>query len=556
MSEAIPTDIERENLIDKQILDELAGVEKTPEFQEAYTEYSTTFPELFPEEVSMARKYHLFSKVWTGYVERASRINEFQIQEKQSRRDVFNAEIHQRLHTEYINTGGVDKYVNKGKNGEVVSAKVGKVSFLIHKVMNTVSFNNVVFFYDHISGIYREDKGQVKAAVRVFCSFIGNFDLVNPVSSSVELQLKSYKVFTEYPFNTRKNLIPVKNGTLHLIPTMKGYAFKLRDMSFTDMTTWRIPIKYNEASTLHKEKVVELFKQWVDSDTAQTLIRIPAQAIRQASLELPFKRSYLLVGAKDAGKTTYLALLYQMFEDLYSQVPMQQVGSQFKSGEMEGKLLNIKDELSDAEMKNLNQYKDFVGSSRHQIERKGIQGYAGRISSVHVYACNTPPKLSNPNDIALLSRWEIVIFPNTFDRIPGWVERTITEELKEGFLLLVVDEVSKIIDTGLPEVDEEEVKLIWTKRASPDEVAFIVAMLEKDPSGIIPRDECYQMYHEYMLSQKKTPKGKEGLGTALSHLEIYSSRPRIEGVRTYCYTGIRKRGLYTKPDKDVEQKQL
>jgi phage/plasmid-associated DNA primase len=535
-------------------------LEPDPVQEAEYLAFVESNPDIIPPDAPEDLKRAIYEVATSGLRERRKKLQEIQDDEAKDTRDVFNAEIRIKLRSEYDKNGGRLAHFTIDEIGNIKGFVKSRVAYTIHNSLNTVAFNNTIYCYDEIGGVYREERGQIASAVRVLCSFEGAYAHHNSMLIEVERQIMSFNVFVEYPFNKKKTIIPVRNGTLHLMPTTKGFAYELRCKSFTDMVTWRIPIDYDisDKIVLTKSKVLELFEQWVDKEKVMSLVRIGSQAIRQTALELPYKRSYLLIGAKDAGKSTYINVLFQLFNRLYSQVPLQLVGSQFKSGEMEGKLLNIKDELSDAEMKNLNPFKDFTGSCRHQIERKGKDGYPGRISAVHVYACNTPPKLASPNDVAHLSRWEIVIFGNIFEREPGWFERVITDDFLKALLLLVIDEALNLIDKGIPVVDEAEVKKIWTQKASEEESEFIRVMLERDPDGLIPCERCYDLYKDYMSQRGKNAKELSSFGRELSKLEVYKARPTIGKKRVRCYTGIRERGSFIQPDrmKEPEQKEI
>ena len=187
----------------------------------------------------------------------------------------------------------------------------------------------------------------------------------------------------------------------------------------------------------------------------------------------PYKRSYVLQGEYNAGKSTFLKLLQDFIGiDNITHVSLQGIAeNRFSTGKLENKVLNIFDDLSDKALTNTGTFKNLTGSTHHDIEKKNIQAYDGRIFCAHVFSCNRPPQVPEDAlyDPAFWERWCYVKFPYYFPLDPAFEEKLLTKENLSALLNIVLDRIVEIRKARTLTVNHSfgEVRARWIAEADP-----------------------------------------------------------------------------------------
>lgn len=331
------------------------------------------------------------------------------------------------------------------KTGIVIDTKISldnqkMVLYLIDR-FSTISTGGDLWIYK--DGIYTRDLGDLHSVITAVCRELNLQNQIVHVNQINSMLLGS-NFYAKPPFNYKLGYLPVRNGYI-VIDLETGGVQGPFPHSPENKFTYCFPVNYNpDADTGMVDKVL---KQWVDPEDAPLLVQIPAQGILQAMLDDTFKKAYLLQGEKNSGKSSYLSELLPRFvgkdSNALSMVSLHAIthpGNRFATAELENKILNCHDDLTDDELQGYNEFKKYTGSTYHQIERKGRDPRNARIFCVHVFACNQPPTVPEraKYDPAFWDRWEYVAFPNTYEIDPTWHDRVFTEEFLSGFLLLVI----------------------------------------------------------------------------------------------------------------------
>jgi len=218
---------------------------------------------------------------------------------------------------------------------------------------------------------------------------------------------------------------------------------------------------------------MSLLEGWVGTDHARALLQIPCQALLQMMSGIAYKKSYLLQGSTNSGKTTFLTLLGKFFgnENMASICLQDICNTRFSTGILEGKLINIFDELEDVPLNTVDKFKALTGSCTSGIEHKYQEGYVGKISAVHTFSCNFAPVVpdSVKRDPAFWSRWMYLVFPNEYPVNPNFITKTFTDEFLSSFLNCVVDAMIEIRTSGqlLVTSDVQQVMGLWSVNSDP-----------------------------------------------------------------------------------------
>jgi len=426
-------------------------------------------------------------------------------------------------------------------NGQI-GLDIARVGAYLREECHALTYRGTLYVYDRSSGLYCENEGHVESCVQKIAETIGFTGRITSAKKEVLSYVKDHRIEKEYPFN-RYPGVPCKNGVL-VIDYETG-AKSLEPYSPEMRFKYRLPVTFDPGADAGPIDTV--LRSWVEPEDVPLLYQIPAQALLHASaLEKPFKKTYLLQGDGNAGKTTYLELLYAVFgAENCSGVALQRLGAdRFAKGAMEDKVLNIYDDLSEVPLSNVGELKTLTGVFYHNIEKKGKDSYQGKIFCVFLFTCNAPPTFDKEvkNDSAFWSRWQYVVFPNCFPVDPTFTERQFTPENLSGFFNAVVDAAIQIRRQKrlLVDSDAYEVRDKWTCNSDPL-YRFIQENLEQREKKYIRKDDFYEAVRKYWAYENvdpaKMPVSKDVLSKKLFAYGFTDERKWIDGKQERFYGG-------------------
>ena len=223
-------------------------------------------------------------------------------------------------------------------------------------------------------------------------------------------------------------------------------------------------------------------------------------------------------------------------ESTHSQVSLQALGNnRFALAELEGKIFNVYDDLSNIPLNDAGVFKTLTGKREQRIERKHNDGYNAILSAVHVYTCNKPPEFDThmQNDTAFWGRWEYVRFPNHFDRDAFFYDRVFTPENMECMFIKTLEHVVKIRKEGL-QVNSKpnEVREKWSFNSDPL-YQFIMENMELSEREItLNKNDFLEAYTRWCTStdvdQGHIIRGQNGFTTALFKYGFISRQCRMK----------------------------
>jgi putative DNA primase/helicase len=369
-----------------------------------------------------------------------------------------------------------------------------KYSTYLSQTFNIKNFKGMLYIYDSSKKIYKQQENELNTHIRN--NYI-KWNVSKPLQSwlrEMESHIKSMGNEDEYPFNTSTDTIPVTNGIIKINYDMK-MGFECDDVSIVKETelgiiktpkprvykyitllphgpehlfTYKLSVVYNPKAD--PTKAVDLLEQWVDQPNS--LLQIPAQAILQTQHGHSYKKAHLLQGEPHAGKTSFITLLYKLFPQEFTEaIRLQQVcEDRFVGGNLEGKLLNMYDDLEDLPLNTIEPFKTLTGSCTHGIERKYEKHYTGRVTAVHVFSCNYPPEYPEKvkRDSAFWERWEYIKFPYSYPVDPNFYEKVYTDDMVASFFNAILLAAIKIRKSGLlVKSDVQEVMTNWSINSDP-----------------------------------------------------------------------------------------
>ena len=375
--------------------------------------------------------------------------------------------------TQHVNAGSRPSYIYDEvdeKTGEVIKTHINfaQYSNYLSNHLSIIYFNKTLYIYDSGRNLYRAQTNEIETHIRNTCTQWGITARLPSVLIEMKAHLTSMGCYTEYPFNNSIDCIPVENGIVKI--NYDDGSIKLLSHGPAHRFTYKMQVKYKPE--IRNCYVIPLLKRMVDNEHIKTLIQIPAQALLQMQTGHAYKKAYLLQGEPHAGKTSYLKLLYAIFgDDFTTSISLQHLCTdRFVGGNLEGKLLNIYDDLEDVALEVIDQFKTLTGDCRHGIERKYEVKYTGKVTAVHIFTCNYPPEYPEKvkRDAAFWTRWEYLKFPYEYGVNPNFYTEWYTSERLSSFFNLILSAMITIRKRGLlANSDIQEVMMNWSTNSDP-----------------------------------------------------------------------------------------
>lgn len=205
------------------------------------------------------------------------------------------------------------------------------------------------------------------------------------------------------------NLIAFKNGVLNIADCSFG------DFSPEYVITNKIPHNYNpEASSELLDSVMNKLACGDDSVYELLYQSIGYCFYRRNEL----RKSFFLLGEKRNGKSTFLDMVGTLLgEENVSNLDLCEIGHQFRTAELSGKLANIGDDINDEWVSNTAVFKKVVSGDVITAERKGKDPFKLRSFAKFFFSANSLPRLGRGRDSsAILDRLVIIPFEARFSK--------------------------------------------------------------------------------------------------------------------------------------------
>lgn len=271
-----------------------------------------------------------------------------------------------------------------------------------------------------------------------------------------------------------------------------------------------------------------------------------------------FHKAIMLVGDGSNGKSTYLKLLRTILgkENITSISIQDLCSSRFALAELYGKLANIYPDLEKRALKDTGIFKiatgeDFVSADRKFKGRINFENYAKLF-----FSANELPLVSDMT-YAFWRRWIVIQFPNKFQQIDNFFEKTFTKEEIEGVILVSLFAFRNVLLRKKFSFEESEVdyKEVWL-RSSDSVYAFIQDSIE---NKILKREEgakekttdVYQLYLEYCEREDREAVEK---ATFTKRMEMYGF-PKTHTKATRYYKNIKILNKEEEPEEEIKTKE-
>lgn len=164
-------------------------------------------------------------------------------------------------------------------------------------------------------------------------------------------------------------------------------------------------------------------------------------------------KAFILTGQGANGKSTFLDMINHMIgNENISSLSIQELGKQFKTAELDGKLMNIGDDIPSKYIDDNSVFKKLVTGEPVTVERKGQNPYKLRNYAKLYFSTNEMPKI-NDSSYGLTRRLVIIPFNANFRRDGGnydpfIINKLTTPEALQYLLKLAISGLERVLNNN------------------------------------------------------------------------------------------------------------
>lgn len=396
-------------------------------------------------------------------------------------------------------------------------------SFLINK-LNIYSKNENIYMYKN--GIYVRNENDIMRCVQLFCP-TAKESFRKEVSKYIQVSAPVLEI------EDNVNLIGCKNGVYNLetdtlIPYDKQLFLQHKISANYD------PNIYNEAVNHLLDKVScnnKQIRNLIEEMIGYTLYR-----------NCRYQKIFLLRGFGKNGKSTLIEAILQMIgEENCSALSLNDLQDKFKKPELQDKLANICDDLSNAYIKDTEDFKKIATGGIMTMERKNQMPFKYRNYAKLIMCANEIPKSADKSE-GYYRRFVIVpldakISNTDPDFDPNINDKLATEEAKSYLLTLAINGLKRLLKRGYFEEFNDIRKEIDEYKAENDPIiAFVNDFTIKKIDGNTT-DKIFEEFCDWY--KKENNKASTYTKTSFSRTlaRVFSITTSVKaGQRCYTYS--------------------
>lgn len=337
------------------------------------------------------------------------------------------------------------------------------------------------------------------------------------------LELRAHEVQTESP-----KLISLKNGILNLEnKTLSDFNpdYKIKN---------KVPITYNPAA--YSEIMDKTLDKICCNDKQLRML------IEEMIGYILFRRNelgkcFMLTGHGANGKSTLLDVIKRLVgKENLSSVALNELNDRFRTFQLEGKLVNIGDDISNSYIEDNSTFKKLVTGETVNVERKGKDPFDFENYSKLIFSCNEIPRINDLSD-GLKRRIIFIPFNAKFskkdpDYDPFIIDKLLSNEALEYLLKIALEGLDRILynrQFTMPKLVEDT----WDdyeKRNNP-----IIGFLEEGKIENELTQDVYLQYQTYCSENGLKHLSKISFTKEICKHGYKTKQIRLDGKKPYIF---------------------
>lgn len=250
-------------------------------------------------------------------------------------------------------------------------------------------------------------------------------------------------------------------------------------------------------------------------------------------------KSFILTGNGSNGKSTLLDLIMELLgEDNVSSVSLKELNDRFKTFQLDGKLANIGDDISNEYIQDNSTFKKLVTGEKVNVERKGRDPYDFKNYSKLIFSANELPRI---NDLSggLKRRILFIPFNAVFskkdpDYDPFIKDKITTPGALEYLLKIAIDGLYRILENNNITVSKASQE-VWNEYEQINNP--VVSFIEENKIENESINDVFRKYQMWCVESGLKPLSKIVFGKEVRKQGFNSNKSvKIEGKVTKIYT--------------------
>ena len=306
-----------------------------------------------------------------------------------------------------------------------------KLATYLIREHNVVKINDNLHVYKQ--GYYTSETDEIE---RIMLQYIVNSTRTPRLEVMRYLELKSEEVRMETP-----TLISLNNGVLNL------ETKQLLEFSSDYKIKNKVPINYNP--TAYSE-IMDKTLNKISCDDKQLRMLIEEMIGYILFRRNELGKCFILTGSGANGKSTLLDVIKRLIgKENISSVALNELNDRFRTFQLEGKLANIGDDISNGYIDDNSTFKKLVTGETVNVERKGKDPFDFENYSKLIFSCNEIPRINDLSD-GLKRRIIFIPFNAKFsksdpDYDPFIVDKLLSSESLEYLLKISLAGLERIL---------------------------------------------------------------------------------------------------------------
>lgn len=399
-------------------------------------------------------------------------------------------------------------------------------SFLINK-LNIYSKNESIYLYK--DGIYKRNENDIMRAIQFYCR-----DAKECFRKEVSKYIQVSAPVLEIKDNV--NLIGCKNG-----------VYNIQDNNFIDYSQdlflqHKIQAEYNPNA---KCDAVDKMLDKITCNNKNVRLLIEEMIGYCLYRNCRYQKVFLLRGFGKNGKSTLIEAIQNMLgEENTSALSLNNLQDKFKVAELQDKLANICDDLSNAYIKETEDFKKIATGGEMTMERKNQQPFKYKNYAKLIMSANEIPNSADKTE-GYYRRFIIIpldakISNTDVDFDPNISDKLATEEAKSYLLNLALAGLKRLLTRGyFQEIDETKKEIEEYKADNDPIVAYVnettVDKIHNKSTDTIFKDFCDWYYKN---NNKYSTYTKSYFTRTLNRVFGITSVPRNEGRVYVVHNGV------------------
>lgn len=299
------------------------------------------------------------------------------------------------------------------------------------------------------------------------------------------------------------SLIAFENGVLDAI------SGEFTDFSPEFIITNKIPHNYVEDA--YSELLDKTMKKLACQD--ENVEKLLYQAVGYTFYRRnELRKSFFLLGEKRNGKSTFLDMINTLLgEENVSNLDLCEIGHEFKTAELTGRLANIGDDINDEYISNTSIFKKVVSGDVITVAKKGQHPYKLRSVAKFFFSANSLPRLGRGKDSsAVMDRLVVIPFEAKFskqddDYDPFIKYKLRGEDVMEALIAKSIPALRDVLaDNEFITCDKVTQSLKEFEKSNDPILEFFDELVEDDYINE-PIKKVYQMYTSFCYSNNLSP---------------------------------------------------